>query len=509
MPPNKIVTDAALKLGPRIRAERTVGAVTAVLIILLVTLFTRLLQLGDPTAHIDDQFYLYAGQSLLTGDLPYVEIWDRKPIGIFLIYAACAALGGNGVIQYQIVAGLFVFATALTIYAFGRHIATHQGALRAAILYPIIILPIGGGAGQTPIFYNLLVAVAALLTFRTVVGRQGSSLIAAYAGMGLIGLALVIKQTVVFEGALFGLFLAGSIYIRTRHVARTALTSLGLMASAAIPTLLAFAVYWQRGYIAEIWQATVISVFQKEPVTFADRMFGMPQFVKAIAVPFSATGFSLLTIVNDKGWTLTTSFFAAWCATAIVSFFAIPNFFDHYALPLALPFCVTMATALGGRFPGTPIFVAVLIAVGSTIDYIPHFASRFRADYPRLLADVRTSLRGGCLYVHFGPPQLYTDTGACRVTRFVFPDHLDTEVERSALPVKQDAEIERIFREQPPKLVVTGDRIFLLRNPQAAAILHRYLQCGYRPSHWYRLGWDRPVQIWVRQDRIFPSCKLS
>jgi hypothetical protein len=194
--------------------------------------------------------------------------------------------------------------------------------------------------------------------------------------------------------------------------------------------------------------------------------------------------------------------------SALTGFVAIPNFFDHYALPLVVPFCVTMAATLGKRF-GTPLFMSVLVPSVLAGPIIPHFASPFREDYPRLLADVRTSLDGGCLYVHFGPPQLYTDTGACRVTRFVFPDHLDTEVERSALPVDQAAEINRIFSERAPQVVVTGKRLFLLRNPESAAVLHHYLSCAYRPGPWYRLGRDGPVQIWTHQKDTPFACQLS
>ena len=50
--------------------------------------------LGYPLIHIDEQFYLLVGDGMLSGSLPYVDVWDRSPIGLFVIYAL-AALGAG------------------------------------------------------------------------------------------------------------------------------------------------------------------------------------------------------------------------------------------------------------------------------------------------------------------------------------------------------------------------------------------------------------------------------
>ena len=67
----------------------------------------RIWQFGNPVIHVDEQFYLLVGDRMLQGELPYVDIWDSKPVGLFLIYAAIRMLGGEGIYQYQIVATLF------------------------------------------------------------------------------------------------------------------------------------------------------------------------------------------------------------------------------------------------------------------------------------------------------------------------------------------------------------------------------------------------------------------
>ena len=97
-------------------------------LLIATALLIRLPHFGDPAYMIDEQFYLLVGDRMLHGALPYVDIWDRKPIGLFLIYAAIRMLGGEG-FWHIIVASFFAAATAFVIYRIGRPIAGHLGAL--------------------------------------------------------------------------------------------------------------------------------------------------------------------------------------------------------------------------------------------------------------------------------------------------------------------------------------------------------------------------------------------
>ena len=78
-----------------------------------VALLFRAPVLGNPVVGGDEAFYLLVGDRMLHGLLPYVDIWDRKPFGLFLLYAATRLLGGEGIWQYQLVATVFAAGTAL------------------------------------------------------------------------------------------------------------------------------------------------------------------------------------------------------------------------------------------------------------------------------------------------------------------------------------------------------------------------------------------------------------
>ena len=79
-----------------------------------VTVLVRAAGIGDIVAHGDEQFYLLTGDRMLNwGAVPYADIWDRKPVGLFLLYAGIRLLGGNGIIAYQLSALAAVAATSL------------------------------------------------------------------------------------------------------------------------------------------------------------------------------------------------------------------------------------------------------------------------------------------------------------------------------------------------------------------------------------------------------------
>ena len=99
-----------------------------------VALLLRFGQFGNPLKGLDEQYYLLVGDRMLQGALPYVDLWDRKPFGLFVLFAGIRLLGGNGVIEATIVAALFAAATACIVTAI---------ALRSVSCIPAILAGIG------------------------------------------------------------------------------------------------------------------------------------------------------------------------------------------------------------------------------------------------------------------------------------------------------------------------------------------------------------------------------
>jgi hypothetical protein len=147
---------------------------------------------------------------MLDGALPYVDIWDRKPIGLFLIYLPPQRSARVlGLWIYQIMALASVVLTALLILRLAGHAGWQKGGLVAALLY-ILMLGFGDGqSGQAPVFYNLITAFAMLLALPCAASADSERLRKgkAIAAMALIGVALQVKYSVLFEGMFLGLWL--------------------------------------------------------------------------------------------------------------------------------------------------------------------------------------------------------------------------------------------------------------------------------------------------------------
>ena len=195
-------------------------------ILLAVTLTTRAQTFGNPLLGFDEQFYLLVGDRMAHGGaLPFIDIFDRKPVGLFLIYAATRLLGGEGTLQYQLVAAVFAFATALVIAGVARRFADGAGALAGAIAYLVWLALLSGEGGQAPVFYNLPVLLAAAATMRLVGRDDAPSIRAGASPMLLVGLAMQIKYTVLFEGMFLGLALLVAGHRAGRSTGRSIVTA--------------------------------------------------------------------------------------------------------------------------------------------------------------------------------------------------------------------------------------------------------------------------------------------
>ncbi|MCP3736532.1 hypothetical protein M9979_16825 [Sphingomonas sp. RP10(2022)] len=438
------------------------------LILTLVAIALRLPDIGNPLVDLDEQMYLLVGQRMWDGAIPYVDIWDRKPIGLFLIYAASAALPGDPVIAYHLVALAAAIGTAGMIATFVRRFAGGGAALAAGILYLVWIALIGGRGGQSPVFYDLPVAAAALLTWDTLTGRGR----AAVPAMLLAGLALQIKPTVVFEGCFLGCALLLASWRRRRDSARIAAAAAVYVAVALAPTIAAWAVYAALGHGDAWWFANVRSIFLRRVVPgdpILDRLLGA---VLVLAVPMAIAVRGVF--VRARPMRL---FLGGWLVVAVIGWLLVPPYFNHYALPLVVP----IAIAAGGAFASRPMRWLAGVAGAALLiaSSYPHWGET--ADARRRLKALATvfGTGRGCPFAFQAPPALYTAAHACLPTRYPFPPHLVEASEAGAIGIDQQTEIARILAARPPVIAVgrpvgNGNRV-------ASAMVERTLAHGYRP----------------------------
>lgn len=475
-----------------VTAEQRVIWWRPALICLVVSVFVlRARYFGNPAIDPDEQFYLLVGDRMLAGAIPYVDIWDRKPPGLFLLYAGIRLLGGAGIIQYQLVASAACAATALVVAAIGRKIASPRAALVSAFAYAPALAMSGGAGGQAPVFFNLPIALAALLITKIIWTPPSPRNIRRLAvlGMGLAGIAVQIKYTAVFEGGFFALVFAMLAWrADPRWLPRLAELMLWLVILMT-PTALAWLWYAVHGYgdafvFANFTSILMRGTYRHAAGDLAAIAIRLSPFLLAIAMgewllaPFRRID----RVARERR--ATAIFVSSWLAVAIAAFLAFGTFFNHYALPLLVPLAIAAAPTftVGFRRAG-PVFAAVLLLAV----YIPYPFEAARIErrnggavfVNHLTALITARLGGGCLFVFYGEPILYHTTHSCLPTKWPFPYHLSLTRESSALGTDSLREIDRIMASRPTIVVdseVDDDEI----DDRAQSLVRSWLRRRYR-----------------------------
>lgn len=476
------------------------GKGAALLVILAIVFAMRWPFLGNPMIHVDEQFYLLAGQRLIEGWVPYADLWDRKPIGLFLLFGAIRLLGGEGIVQYQLMATLFAGGTAWVIYLIALRGVSAPAAFAAALIYAALLAPLNGAGGQSPVFYNLFVAAAALLVLRA--GEADSPAAANRLGtwaMLSMGVAMQFKYTAVFEGLFLGCWLLADAWRRGASIRTIAAISLLFAGAALLPTVAAAAGFAALGALDSFLWANFISIFERtrapqeferEALGHTLRMLIFALLGAAAALIIAWTGRARA----DRG------FLTLWLAFAAAGFFAIGNYYDHYALPLLVPLAVLLSRLFAVRFAGPALFALVFIQAGlyGYYRYPPTSVSQtVAAAMTARLKPVADA--GECIFVADTPLVLYLTTGACAPWRYSFPFHLIDGTESHSGDHDQPGALQRIL-DARPGAIVTGSPPFPPVVQRAnMALLKNRLSGDYVFAGNYPHGF-RSYTIWIRGD---------
>jgi len=225
--------------------------------ILVWTCVTRL-----PLLHVvqdDEAFYSVVASRWLRGELPYVASFDVKAPGVFALFAIVQAVFGASLYVVKGVEIVFVALGALGLYRLLARHATARSAWWAAFLYPLYCLTLNGVGSPCEIVQAALKiwAFAWLADAMLAQGEANRIRFAVLSGL-MIGLAVTLKQTAVFEGAaLFG-GLAWQAWKRREA------WPLALFAVAgAAPTLVFAAYFFVHGHLADLYRDVVTLAYRR------------------------------------------------------------------------------------------------------------------------------------------------------------------------------------------------------------------------------------------------------
>ena len=474
---------------------------TAWAVLLLVAFATRWQTLGNPVLGFDEQFYAVFADRWLHGAFPYVDIFDRKPIGLFAIFAVAQLIGGPSALAYQLAALCFAVATSFVLYRIGRDFSTPAAALTTASLYLIWLIFAEGHGGQAQVFMNLFMALAAWCTFASRLLSGKALLQTGLVAMLAVGLALQVKYTSVVEGAFFGLYLLHLAWRAYRQVNIVLAFGACWTIAALLPTAVAWGAFAAAGH-ADAWLfANFWSVLGKLPDGAALRNEGLIE-IAIVTLPLV-----VLAALSSRRPAISPDTYRlawAWLGAAVLGIVAFGSLSSpQYAMGALMPLVLVTAPAFGREWRRwtLPLFVGVgMIFAQITLARLEYFKGGAAA--AAAVAVAATPRPGGCLYVYDGYPALYRLVHACTLTRYLFPGHLNTANEASArgLGVDPAVEVERIMQARP-EVVVNEDPPFAGANRTTQAIVARHLAADYRLALRYRTGTDRYRLVYRLKDR--------
>ncbi|WP_332871309.1 MULTISPECIES: hypothetical protein [unclassified Sphingomonas] len=486
--------------APPASHPRAVPAWGWALLLLAIAMAIRCRDFGNPVIHVDEEYYLLVGSRMLQGALPYVDLWDRKPVGLFLIFAAIRLLPGDGVLAYQLVATGFAAATAMLVLVGARRLgARPAGAFAAGVAYLLWLSLLSGRGGQSPVFYNLFVAGAAVLTLRLPVlaaaRRQGAIIGNGAAACLLAGLAIQTKYTPVVEGAFFGL-----VHVWYLRKAGGSVVRIGGAASlwallGVLPTAIIVGLYWLQGpaVFAAFWFSNFASIALRHgypAAKIAARLAG----TAAQLLPFIACAVAAW---RHRPRSDETMIAFGWLIAALIAFAMIGAFFDHYALPLMVPLAMIAGPVLGRQRAA----IVALLGYGAILFVARVLLVPTDAASARAVAQVMKRYdRDECPFVFAGDSVLYVLADACVPTPYAFPSTLAYDPERGATGIDEAAEVRRVLAGRPP-VIVTMDVPFAPWNTDSEAAVAAALRREYRlvasvPRE------DGHLLAYVRRDRL-------
>ncbi|MCF8234239.1 MAG: glycosyltransferase family 39 protein [Bacteroidales bacterium] len=166
---------------------------------LILKMFTFFYSVID----IDESTYLIIGKEVFNGNWLYVDYYDTKPPGIFLIFGLIEYLTGSGIFFSRLVASLLVGLSAFLLYKLKFQLS---GNSRASIFTGLTYLILASMyrftfAANTEVFF-IFFTIWAFYIFFT--GTKNSRF---FIGGLIAGLGFMIKYVVAFDMLAYGLLL--------------------------------------------------------------------------------------------------------------------------------------------------------------------------------------------------------------------------------------------------------------------------------------------------------------
>lgn len=406
------------------------------LLFLAAACLTRLPILHRSVLDWDESLYFLMAQAWRAGHLPYTTIWDNKPIGIYVIFAAFQSFI-SGVAAMRVATALCVALLAATVFRITESLTRERSAgWVAGGLLVLCSLSNDGLSANTELFMASFTALAVLAVL--------AEAPAWVAGLAL-GCGFMVKYVMVPEAFLLILLIWHQ---------RGFKACVSAAAAGAMPVLAAAGLYASAGQLPLWWDCSVLSNLRRANVPLRPDVLEWalstqfwrwgPLYLTALALAFTA---------RRRGFV--SNFPLLWLLAALLGAVSAKSFYDHYFLQALPPLCV-LAGLAWARLPRggavRDIFITILVIFPLHAGWQ---ALRYATgpDLPVEAANALKSARAQSLYVFDSQPIIYALTGLTPPTRFVLPSELTGLTLPKVAGVDPVAEVTRILALRPQYII--------------------------------------------------------
>jgi 4-amino-4-deoxy-L-arabinose transferase-like glycosyltransferase len=456
-------------------------------------------------ANWDEWLYWMMGGSLIAGHAPYMEFWDRKPVGLFVLTAAAQALFGDSAVVLRLGTSVLVGTSAWCLAGIGRRmfLRTPEIGFLAGFFYVFASLRSAGEGANA----ELLLAPFALGGFWLAlrVMHTGRRLAASAAGL-LFGIAVHVKEVALFDLSACAVIVALPL-LRARGLRALLRPGLAMALGVLVPLAVVLGWYGAIGQLGLFLAANVTANLQEAaPASLAAMRAPLLDGLRSLDLLVAGT-VAAAVVLPWRGGMRSLAAIAVWLGCVALALLCLRRFADHMFLQALPVLALATAAALGLAVRALPLsrtrqglvlglallFVAawgggrVATAAVETVWQrqavgVAHWGDRTAT----IAAAIRPRLAApGHLYVAGRLLGLYHATGTVPPTRFPFTEHLWAPY----APVDGTAEMARILAGRP-RFVVVDDLWAPGRPPNDPAatdtlrVLHAALARDYaRDGH--------------------------
>lgn len=286
----------------------------------------------------DDSTYLVIAKALTAGQLYWVDVFDTKPIGIFLLYGFFMKfLGLSGIASFRILGTLFIASTSFFIF---RIISNKTRQTKAALFGGLAFLLMNstftfyGISPNTETYFTFFTALAAMWVLTDQWnGRY-------FMGGLMLGIGFVIKYVVLFDMIGLGLvvLLMGDRPIVQRFV-RIAWMALGSI----LPFFGVALWYWSSSH----WDTFYFHTFEvsgryPSSAGFWEYPLNLADFLgRFFIISYFAGIFLYRKLPQTLGWNIHYWLFLTWVSALVPG-----KFFGHYFIQSMVPMSLMVGFVL-------------------------------------------------------------------------------------------------------------------------------------------------------------------